>query len=537
MTQLRATRQPRCTAVLAVTCVATIALAGCGAVFTGDSGGGTGEVVSGGTFTVALNDDPGNLSPLTGVSLVQRGLVPYGYESLAHITADGEIVPWLAESWQETPTSITYTLKPGITCADGSPFTAGTAAANIAYQSDPAHGTFWFGSNITEGMTATADGATLTITSPTANPFLLASTGAVEMVCQAGLDDPDSLSDTTNGTALYRLTASTPGSSYTYTKRAGYTWGPEGVTSETAGLPDEIVGRVVTDEATATNLLLSGELNAASIAGADRQRLEAAGLGSVGVLNPIGEMLFNERPDRPTSDERVRRALTLALDRAAVGELVTDGEQLDSVSLVNKTPMTCVAGGPLWQLPATDVPAAGALLDEAGWTRGADGTRARDGVPLTIRFLYDGGTPSHGAAAEEVQQEWNALGVTTELVAEDPAGWSTDLYQSYDWDTGFIQLIPGSPVVLSLFFLGETSENGGYNFMAVENPEYEALAAQAFTAPSAEEACTLWQRAERELVDRVDVFPLAETESPTYMRGATFEMPGSIAPTSIRMLG
>jgi peptide/nickel transport system substrate-binding protein len=463
--------------------------------------------------------------------------VPYGYESLAHITPDGEIVPWLAESWQETPTSITYTLKPGITCADGTPFTAGTAAANIAYQADAAHGTFWFGSNITEGMTATADGATLTITSPTPNPFLLASTGAVEMVCQAGLDDPDSLADTTNGTALYRLTSSTPGSSYTYTKRAGYTWGPEGVTSETPGLPDEIVGRVVTDEATAANLLLSGELNAASIAGADRQRLEAAGLGSVGVLNPIGEMLFNERSDRPTSDQRVRRALTLALDRAAVGELVTDGEHLESVSLVNKTPLTCVAGGPQWKLPATDVQAAGALLDEAGWTRGPDGTRARDGVPLTIRFLYDGGTPSHGAAAEEVQQEWNALGITTELVAEDPAGWSTDLYQSYNWDTGFIQITPGSPVVLSLFFLGATSENGGYNFMSVENPEYEALAQQAFTAASAEDACTLWQQAERELIERVDVFPLAETESPTYMSGATFEMPGSIAPTSIRMLG
>ncbi len=529
------TRKPRA-GVVAVS-AATIALAGCGAVFTGASAGGTGEVVSGGTFTVALNDDPGNLSPLTGVSLVQRGLVGYGYESLAHITADGEIVPWLAESWQETPTSITYTLKPGITCADGTPFSAQTAAANIAYHADPAHGTFWHGSNITEGMTATAEGSTLTITSPTNNPFLLAGTGAVEMVCQAGLDAPESLADATNGTALYRLTESTPGATYTYTKRDGYTWGPGGVTSDTPGLPDEIVGRVVTDEATATNLLLAGELNAASIAGADRQRIEAAGLDSVGVLNPIGEMLFNERPGRPTSDERVRRALTLALDRAAVGELVTDGEHVESVSLVNKTPLTCVAAGPLWELPATDTAAADALLDEAGWVRGPDGLRSRGGEPLTIRFLYDAGTPSHGAAAEEVQQEWNALGITTELVAEDPAGWSTDLYQSYDWDTGFIQLTPGSPVVLSLFFLGETSENGGYNFMAVENPEYEVLAEQAFTAASADEACALWQQAERELVERVDVFPLAETRSPTYMSGATFEMPGAITPTSIRMLG
>jgi peptide/nickel transport system substrate-binding protein len=517
-------------AVATTALVTAASLAACGTA-TGTAGGGA-DVVSGGTFTVAVNDDPGSLSPLTGVSLVQRGLVPFGYESLTYLTPEGDIVPLLAESWEVTGKSVTYTLKDGITCADGTEFTAETAANNIAYQADGENGTFWFGSNVTAEMSATADGNVLTIKSETNNPFLLESTGAVEMVCQAGLDDPESLTDATNGTALYELTDAAPGSDYTYTKRDSYTWGPDDVTSDTAGLPDEIVARVITDEATTANLLLSGELNAAAVIGADRERIEAAGLDSVGVLNPIGQMLFNERADRPTSDVRVRRALTLALDRAAVGELVTDGHTLDSVSLVNKTPLTCVGDGPLWELPERDVEAAGELLDDAGYPAGSDGSR-----DLDIRFIYDAGTPSHGAAAEEVQQEWNELGITTELVAEDPTGWSTDLYQTYDWDTGFIQLAPSSPVVLSLFFLGATSEEGGYNFMGVSNPEYNALAEQALAAPDPDAACDLWLRAEKELIDRVDTFPLAETESPTYLSGATLEMPGGIAPTTIRMLG
>ena len=523
------TKSTKGVAITAAALTAVLALAGC-------SSGGEAAPVSGGTFTMALNDDPGSLSPLSGVSLVQRALVPFGYDSLAYITPDGDIVPWMAESWEESGTEITYTLKDGITCADGTEFTAETAANNIAYQANADNGTFWFGSNITADMTATADGNTLTITSATNNPFLLESTGAVEMVCQAGLDDPESLTDATNGTALYSLSDASAGE-YTYTKRDGYTWGPDGVTSETAGLPETIVGRVITDEATAANLLLSGELNAASIIGQDRARIEATGLESRGVLNPIGEMLFNERADRPTADVRVRQALTLGLDREAVGEVVTDGHYLESVSLVNKTPLTCVAGGPLWELPDTDLDAAGALLDEAGYVLGSDGLRAKDGVPLTIRFIYDGGTPSHGAAAEEVQAEWNELGITTELVAEDPTGWSTDLYQTYNWDTGFIQLAPSSPVVLSLFFLGATSENGGYNFMDVQNEEYNALATEAFTAADSETACDLWLQAEKELIDRVDIFPLAETDSPTYMSGVTFDMPGGIAPTTIRMQG
>src|SRR5690606_36484277 len=69
-------RNPGAAALVAATAAVALTLAGCGS----SAGGGTGEVVSGGTFTVALNDDPGSLSPLTGVSLVQRGLVRYGYE-------------------------------------------------------------------------------------------------------------------------------------------------------------------------------------------------------------------------------------------------------------------------------------------------------------------------------------------------------------------------------------------------------------------------------------------------------------------------
>ncbi|WP_432515097.1 ABC transporter substrate-binding protein [Kineococcus sp. SYSU DK001] len=493
--------------------------------------------VSGGTFSMALNDDPGSLSPLTGVSLVQRGLVPFAYESMVHTTEDGEFVPWMAQSWTETPTSITYVLKDGITCADGTAFTAQTAANNIAYQADPANGTFWHGSNITEGMTATADGNELTITSPANNPFLLASTGTIEQVCQGGLDDPSSLDDATDGTGLFQLRTANAGQNYLYAKRDDHTWGFDGITSDTEGLPDEVDARVVTDEATAANLLLSGDLNAAAVAGSDRDRLEGAGLTSKGVTNPIGEMLFNERPDRPTADPKVRQALVTALDRETVGELVTNGHREEMTSLVIGNPFLCVAGGPKWTLPDTDVAAAGRLLDEAGWTAGADGKRSKAGAPLTIRFLYDAGTPSHGAGAEEVQAQWDELGVTTELVAEDPTGWSTDLYQTYDWDTGFIQLAPGTPVTLSLFFLGETAENGGYNFMAVQNDAYEQIAAQAATAPDADTAYGLWQDAEKELVDRVDIFPLAQTTSPTWFSGATADLPGYIAPSTIRMVG
>lgn len=521
---------------LAMVVALALSLSACGTTTGGGGGGGGGEYVSGGTFVAALSADPGSLVPMTGVSLAARAMVSYAYESLVYVTPDGKFEPWLASEWQESGTQVTYTLREGITCSDGTPFTAETAANNLNYHANKANATFYYGSQVNDGIAATADGNKLTVTSATNDPFLLANTGSIEMVCQAGLDKPDSLKDTTDGTGLYALSASTPGATYTYTKRDGYKWGPSGVTSTTKGLPDTLEIRVITDEATAANLLLSGEVNAAVITGADRARLDGAGLKTVGVLNPVGEMLFNERAERPTADPLVRAALVTALNRKEIGDVVSDGSAIESKSLVVKSPLLCVAGGPKWTLPGTDLDRAKSLLDEAGWQVGAGGKREKDGKPLTVKFIYDAATATHAPAAELVQQTWDKLGVTTELSGNDANAWSEQLFQTFDWDTGFIQIAPGSPVVASQFFAGATPEAGGNNFMFVDNPEYKALATQAASA-TPEAACDLWQQAEAKLIERTDVFPLADNQLLTYLSNVELALSTYVVPTTIRMLG
>ncbi|MEV0620156.1 ABC transporter substrate-binding protein [Nonomuraea sp. NPDC050404] len=514
--------------------VAVASLTACGSG--GGGSGQSGRAVSGGVFVKAISSDPGSLVPMTGVSLAAREMAAYAYESLVYATPDGKFEPWLATKWEVTGKKITYTLHDGITCSDGTPFTAGTAADNINYHAEPEHATFYYGSQINKGVTAEAEGNTLTITSESADPFLLANTGVVEMVCAAGLKNPDSLKAATNGTGLYALSKATAGSTYTYTRRQGYKWGPAGVTSETAGLPDTLEIRVISDESTAANLLVSGEIHAAVVTGADRQRLDAAGLKSEGTRNPVGEMLFNERAERPTSDPLVRQALVTALDRKAIGDVVSDGSAMEARSLVVKTPLLCVEGGPKWTLPATDPGKAAALLDQAGWRAGPGGKRVKDGKPLTVKFIYDAATATHASAAELVQQTWDRLGVTTELSANDANAWSEQLFETFDWDTGFVQVAPVGPVQLSSFFAGATPDKGGNNFMFVDNAAYKSLIKKA-TAASPEETCELWQQAEAELIKRTDVFPLADNELRTYLSGVQLELPNFVTPTTIRMLG
>lgn len=159
-----------------------------------------------------------------------------------------------------------------------------------------------------------------------------------------------------------------------------------------------------------------------------------------------------------------------------------------------------------------------------------------DGKPLSVKFIYDAATATHAPAAELVQQTWDKLGVTTVLSVNDANAWSEQLFQTFDWDTGFIQIAPGSPVVASQFFAGATPDAGGNNFMFVDNPEYKALATQAGTA-TPDQACDLWQRAEAELIARTDVFPLADNKLLTYLAGAELELSTYVVPTTIRMLG
>lgn len=509
--------------------VVALALSACGT-----DQNGSGEPVSGGTFTAAVSEEVGSIIPMSAIQPSERQIVNYAYDSLIYADSDGKFEPWLAESWEIDGSTAIFHLKDGITCADGAAFDAETAAENINFHADPKNESLHHGSRIANGVKATGEGLKLEVTAPSADPFLVENTGLVEMVCSAGLEDPKSLEQSSNGTGLFTLVDVRAGE-YIFEKRDDYTWGPDGMTADTEGVPDRLEIRVITDESTRANLILSEELNGARVSGADRERVEATGLHYTATVNPVGQMLFNERDDRPTHDPLVREALALAFDHDAAAQVITDGNPVEFNSIVTKSPFLCVReDAPPWTIPSSDPARAADLLDKAGWVLGSDGDRHKDGKPLKLTFIYDATSPTHAAAAELVREMWAEVGIRTELQANDSAAWSESLYETYDWDTGWVQTNAGTPALLNNFFDGRTPEDGGVNFMFVDNPDYAKLVEQAMQAPP-EKTCGYWQEAEKALVERFDVLPLTNNERPTFMSGAEFEETDYIEPTSIRM--
>lgn len=557
---------------------AALGLTGCGGA---PDGGGPaasgGSLADGRSFTMAMPSDPGTLDPAMTVMAAAIQVNRFLYDPLIHVTKDGGVTAGLAEKWRADTTTARFTLRPGITCADGTPLTVRDVAANIEFVADPKNRSPLTGLYVSPGTEVKADAATreITVTSKVPDAFLLRNIGMVPMVCGKGMADRRALAEGQHGTGMFTLTEAVPGDHYTLTRRKDYTWGPgarkpageeqpapkknqqekkqteKKQTEEkqqtggadasglpdTRGLPDKVHIRVVANETTAANLLLSGELNAASLGGPDQQRLLGRGQFNADSASARGELWFNQAPGRPTRDEPVRRALARAVDLGDIGKVLTAGTGEPSRGLITIDPRPCEGDTVAGNLPSHDVRAAKSLLDEAGWRENAGGTRVKDGKRLTVTLLYPSqiGQPA-ASAAELAQKAWQDVGAAVTIRGIDNTGVNQVVAGNASWDAVVLPLGLGLPSQLRPFVSGPKPPDGT-NFAHIENDAYAALADKA-SRMAGDKGCPTWGRAESALITSVDVVPFVDAVLPTFGAGARFEVThGSITPSSIRMYG
>jgi peptide/nickel transport system substrate-binding protein len=511
------------------------ALAGCGGAAPSNSGDA--QVVDGGTFTLGLSSDPGSLDPQMGAGSTLFAVTQFAYDQLVSVDdRTGEIRSQLASKWEVGTSTVTLTLTPGVTCADGAKLTAKAVADNLNFVADPNNKSPFLGTYFPAGATTVGDDAagTVTITLAQPAPFVLNGLAGLPIVCPSGLANRASLAKTTAGTGPYQLTEAAPGDHYTYAIRDGYTWGPGGATTATNGLPDTVVVKVVENESTAANLLLSGGLNASAIIGPDADRLEKAGLFTATTAAIVGEQWYNHAAGRATSDPKVRLALTQALDLDELQKVLTSGRGRTATTMAVNEPAACPGDSVSHALPVGDAKTAAALLDEAGWTAGADGVRAKNGTPLALTFLYQNLGSSVDAAAELAVRQWKDIGVRATAQGQNETTLTGTIFGAGNWDVAWVPLNVGSPDQLVPFLSGPTAPQGT-NFAAISDPDYDAAVQKAMAMPG-KDGCKTWLDAESALIAKAEVVPFANDSVRTFGKGAKFETPGQLIPTSIRML-
>ena len=127
---------------------------------------------------------------------------------------------------------------------------------------------------------------------------------------------------------------------------------------------------------------------------------------------------FNFRSPRGAhplfSDKRVRQAIALGLDRQAMLQNVFGGR-----GTLGTGPAPKALGDTTVSIPSLDRAHAAALLDSAGWTRGADGIRVKNGRPLTFKLAVPSSSAVRMRYAVLIQEQLRELGIRVELDQSD----------------------------------------------------------------------------------------------------------------------
>ncbi len=139
-------------------------------------------------------------------------------------------------------------------------------------------------------------------------------------------------------------------------------------------------------------------------------------------------MTFFKTSTGVLSDVKVRQALVQGTNTTAILD------QLDYATRPVREPLLVGQLGydPKYQQAGYNPAAANTLLDDAGWPRGADGRRSKDGQLLTFN-LYAQDTPENTRTTRLLARDWSALGVKAVPVLQSTTDFQSTLaFHTYD---------------------------------------------------------------------------------------------------------
>lgn len=479
-----------------------------------------------GTLTIGLAADPGNLDPHLTVASAALQILPFAYDSLVYVDGPGKVTSGLAESWKViSPKRLELTFRRGVTCQDGSAVNAGLIKQNLDFIANPANKSPQRGVYLpaTAKMTANNKARKVTIATTVPAPFMLQSLAGISIVCSRGLADRRLLDKGTVGSGPYRLVEAVASDHYTFAVRNGYKWGPGGATTAAPRLPARVTFKIVSNETTAANLLLTGGLNIAQILGDEQARLDREKLFKRSSATSPLFFLFNEAPGHATADAKTRRAVVQAMNLRQFGTVALSGRGLPATQFTRPTFTPCAGNSVTGSVPAYNPQAARSVLS---------------GSSPSLKVIYptDGGFAGLTPAMELMQQQLTAAGAKATLAGGTSGAVIGNLFGAGDWDVVVLGIGVSNPSQLTGFLSGPSPPKGS-NFAGIANPDYRLAITRANRRVGAQ-GCKFWLDGERALMQRADVAlgPASVGSLITYGKKATFFVGSSgVRPTSLRL--
>ncbi|MGE0222487.1 MAG: ABC transporter substrate-binding protein [Acetobacteraceae bacterium] len=435
------------------------------------------------SLTIGIGDAVTSIDPHYLNSPTNKNVVCNIYDGLTDTDSTYNIRPSLAESWKRIDdTTWEFKLRPGVRFHDGTPFTAADAMATLervpVVKNAPQRFTTYIR---TIKSMKVVDDLTLQITTSVLDPILPNGIAQIRMIPARVASLPTeefNNGQAAIGTGPMRFVSYKPGAGVELARNEQY-W-------DKPAQWEKVTFRIIPEGAARVAALLAGDVQVIDLVPSDalaelrRNDAIRVATAQVGlryiflaldqsrdgptpfVTGPNGETL----PSNPLKDLRVRKALSLAINRPAIIERVMEGVATATGQMMPKGSFGYV---PDIVVPPYDPVQAKKLLAEAGYP---------NGLKLTIHSTK-GRYVNDTRIVQAIAQMWQRIGVQAAIELQP---WSTYASrvtkQQYSVMLGAVAAVTSesSQVLRSAMATTDISKGwGGFNWGRYSSPKLDAL--------------------------------------------------------------
>ena len=510
---------------------AALGLAACGGsksgstATSGSTAGSTAGGVNTAGFTVQYGSNPETLDPALNSAIDASNTIITIFEPLLLINENNEVIGGQAESWEASEDGLTwtFTMRDGLKWSDGTDLTAKDFEYSFKRMANPDTAAPYAetclgmidgfdaaqaGDPDALNVKASDDGKTLTIvlSYPCSYFDKMAAFAAMSPVQQATVEaNGDSWctsADTFVSNGPYMITDWTPSERIVLSKNPNYVggWDSSKIVSDTITL------LLLEDSSASFAAYNSGEAVLIKDVPTDEipSLTKAEDGGDFYVDTILGTYYVSLNLQRDAfKDAKVRKALSLAIDRDYVANTIMQGTYTTADSIVGPG-IVDESGyfhdnGNAPYISAdyeANLAEAKKLLEEAGYPNG-------EGYPTIEYSTNDAGY--HVPLAEYLQQAWGDLGITLTI---NKMEWSsfTPARRAGEYDVarnGWVMDYNDPSNMLDLFCTSNGNNDGKYS-----NPDFDAAIDASRVADSAEHFAQL-HKAEDILMEDMGCLPIA----------------------------
>lgn len=470
------------------------------------------DPVQGGDLRFALVSAPTGVDP----QQVSTNVSIYIARSLADSLTDqdpvsGEIVPWLAQSWEvnSDQTQFTFTLRQDVTFSDGSPLTAQVVKDNFdSIIGDlgalaPLANSYLSGFESAEVL----DEHTVRFTFGQPNGQFLQATSTVSLAIVSGnslTNTPEErLQGEVAGSGPFVLESYTQDQGAVIVRRDDYDWASPAFDHEGPAYLDSVEFSVVPESGVRAGGLTSDQFDAIGDAlPQDVAQIEAADGSILNRSNPgVPFIIQFNLTKAPASDLAVRQAIQVGVNRQELVDTVLSEHFLPATSVLAANTPSYVD---LSQELTYDPDRANEILQSDGWALGADGIRHKDGQPLTVDVTYSPLFSGNQAILELTQQQLREIGVDLQL-RQLTGAQQGEALASGDYGAIYYNSTRAEGDILRTSFDARQR-----NWSHREPGDLEGVFDRSLSTPDQAERNEALTQAQREIVDQAYAIPLFE---------------------------